>query len=237
MEKKAQKDKQCEQAVYQVGHVSFLSFISHSEARSHITSRQQFIHTTEIFLWSASQTVFGCIIDFYIEYLNIMGMQQVCFIGVRYCDRKRMCVVMLAGRKGHIKCIFCYPFFLHFLSNDFLNWAALSHCFKKPKRVICLVSHPCTDHPGGRGGRPSVPGRSSGTQRSNHTLLTVMLSRCFFTLKALNFTRKLNLNISSSHWPAWINDSWYSTIPVIHWRPSSGPFCSTIQLPFASAVL
>lgn len=69
MEKKAQKDKQCEQAVYQVGlclvfkSVFFFSFsFSRCEARSHITtqptihSHNGILHTSSV-LWSASPLI------------------------------------------------------------------------------------------------------------------------------------------------------------------------------------
>lgn len=81
MEKKAQKDKQCEQAVYQVGRSLalfcffflpfFLGFASSVRRRDRaLELSQRFIHTAEISaLRSASQTVFVCTVDSYVEYL------------------------------------------------------------------------------------------------------------------------------------------------------------------------
>lgn len=80
MEKKAQKDKQCEQAVYQVGRSLALfcffsrlffsvSFPVRRRDRA-LELSQRFIRTAELAaLRGASQTVLVCTVDSYVEYL------------------------------------------------------------------------------------------------------------------------------------------------------------------------
>lgn len=67
------------------------------------------------------------------------------------------------------------------------------------------------DHPGGRSGRSSLPGRSVGTQSRNTTLLfyldAFLASLVLFSLLQIYSIYSFNLSIFSGRWSAWINDS------------------------------
>ena len=142
---------------------------------------QRFIHTAEVLaLRSASQTAFVRTIDSYVEYLNrnATGLNAIFFFVVFFsqvrfvCDRKcvswsRCQAAMMLPHIVFIYFIFFGASSIFFLMTLCIPWTVL--LMKKQNCVICLLSRHHTDHPGGRSGRPSVPGRSVGHRDPRHT--------------------------------------------------------------------